>query len=164
MHHAPFGVRAATEADCDFLWRLTEVNMCGYVAQIGVWDEAIQEKQFWCTFDPARWRVLVADKREIGGFALDRHPQALFLADLHILPEYQNRGIGSAVIRALIADAREEGVPLLLQVLDSNPRARHLYERLGFSFGFPSPMAHYSVMITNPSKTQLHARASASYY
>ena len=147
LQHAPFGLRAATETDCDFLWYLTATTMRDYIAKVSGWDEAFQEKRFWCTFDPARWRVLIVDGKNAGGFAIDHHPHVLFLADLQLLPEYQGHGIGSAIIGALTAEARGTGRPLLLQVLDNNPRARRLYERLGFSFVCPSPVPHYSVMV-----------------
>ena len=51
---------------------------------------------------------------------------------IEILPEYQNRGVGSAVIRDVLAQAQAEGLPVGLQVLKVNP-ARRLYERLGFN-------------------------------
>ena len=59
--------------------------------------------------------------RSVGGFAVERHPAADYLADILLLPAYQRRGIGSAVIGALAATARARGVPLALQVLDTNP-------------------------------------------
>jgi ribosomal protein S18 acetylase RimI-like enzyme len=150
MPPLPFGLRAATEPDCEFLWCLTATTMRGYIAEVAVWEEHLQEQQFWCTFDPARWRVLTVDGKDGGGFAAHSHPQALYLSDLYLLPEYQGRGIGSAVIRKLSAEAWAMGTPLVLQVLDSNPKARHLYERLGFSFVGPSPMPHYALMAAYP--------------
>ena len=55
----------------------------------------------------------------------------LFLANVYLLPEFQNRGVGSMVVRGLMAEARDLGVPLTLNVLRNNPDARRLYERLG---------------------------------
>lgn len=151
-----FHLRPATDADCEFLWDLLTVTIREYVAAAGVWDDAVQEQHFWCTYDPARWWVVVVDGKSAGGVALDRHPQALFLADLHILPAHQGGGIGSAILRWLMAEARDASLPLLLQVLDSNPGARRLYERLGFSVCSPSPLPCYSVM-TAPQHTGLSA-------
>jgi GNAT superfamily N-acetyltransferase len=148
--HAPFGLRAATEADCEFLWCLTATTMRGYIAAVAVWEEGLQEQQFWCTFDPARWRVLTVDGEDVGGFAAHHHPQALYLSDLYLLPEFQGCGIGSAIIKMLSAEVWAMGKPLILQVLDSNPRARRLYERLGFSCVGPSPMPHYALMAAYP--------------
>ena len=65
---------------------------------------------------------------------IDRRRTAQVLHDYaaKILPEYQNRGVGSAVIRDVLAQAQAEGLSVGLQVLKVNP-ARRLYERLGFS-------------------------------
>jgi ribosomal protein S18 acetylase RimI-like enzyme len=54
------------------------------------------------------------------------------LAEIEILPEWQGRGIGSAVVRSLMREAASRQKPLTLRVLHINQRARTLYERLGF--------------------------------
>ena len=145
--HPRFNLRSANESDSDFLWNLVETTMRAYITAFGEWDDTFQEMRFRCAYDPCRWHIIVADDVPVGGYAVDRHRQALYLADLQLLPSHQGNGIGSAVIRELMEEAQKLGVPLLLQVLDSNMRARRLYERLGFSFAFPSIVPHYSVMV-----------------
>ncbi len=54
-----------------------------------------------------------------------------FLANIEILPDYQGRGLGAAIIHGIIAEADAHHLPVRLQVLKINP-ARRLYERLGF--------------------------------
>lgn len=48
------------------------------------------------------------------------------------MPAYQRRGIGAAILRDVIAEARAGGHAVALRVLKVNP-ARRLYERLGFA-------------------------------
>lgn len=48
-----------------------------------------------------------------------------------LLPAYRNRGLGSRMIRAVIAMARDHYPGISLSVVESSP-ARRLYERLGF--------------------------------
>ena len=43
----------------------------------------------------------------------------------------RGRGLGTALLQALIAEARSRGLRLSLNVRETNP-AQHLYERLGF--------------------------------
>jgi ribosomal protein S18 acetylase RimI-like enzyme len=51
----------------------------------------------------------------------------------HVEPGYQSRGIGSALMLHLEGVARERGCTLIrLAVGKENPRARRLYERLGY--------------------------------
>ena len=50
-----------------------------------------------------------------------------------VAPDLQGRGIGTLMLRALSEEARARGFQALrLDVSDQNPRARALYERLGF--------------------------------
>jgi len=61
---------------------------------------------------------------------LDEYP-----AHLHIdlLPELQGQGMGRLLMRALLAELRERGVPgVHLGVSPSNTNARAFYKRLGF--------------------------------
>ena len=46
--------------------------------------------------------------------------------------QYQGRGIGTALIGDLLAEANEGGVPVRLRVLRTDRPASRLYERLGF--------------------------------
>jgi len=58
--------------------------------------------------------------------------------DAHLLalalhPDWRNRGIGSALLGALIKAARDTGcTEVFLEVREDNPRARGLYLRRGF--------------------------------
>jgi ribosomal protein S18 acetylase RimI-like enzyme len=56
----------------------------------------------------------------------------VFLAAIEIDPAYQRQGIGAALIRDIIANAGALRLPVRLQVLKVNERARALYQRLGF--------------------------------
>jgi len=78
----------------------------------------------------------------------EQHTDALVLANIHILPEYQEHGLGTDVIKTLLEQARHEKVPVTLRVLKVNP-ARYLYERLGF-FITGETTTHY-LMSTSPA-------------
>lgn len=52
------------------------------------------------------------------------------IEDLYVLPERQNRGYGTALLRFAVSEC--DGTPTLW-ILENNERARRLYERLGFS-------------------------------
>ena len=107
--------------------------MQDYVAQTwGEWNEELQARMFTHWFEPAQFQIVVIDGQDAGLISVERCPAELFLATIEILPEYQNRGVGRAVMRDVLAQAQAQGLPVGLQVLKVNP-ARRLYERFGFS-------------------------------
>ena len=66
----------------------------------------------------------------VGRVILAAEPARVEIVDLAILPAFQGTGVGSEVIRRVLAEAA--GTPVQLWVEHSRPRARALYERLGF--------------------------------
>jgi ribosomal protein S18 acetylase RimI-like enzyme len=69
---------------------------------------------------------------------------ARFLVDgLAVAEDWRGRGLGSALIEALAAEARARGYgSMRLDVADHNDRARALYERLGFD-----PAGHHRLWV-----------------
>lgn len=67
-----------------------------------------------------------------GVLALSKKGSRVWFVDvLYVRPEARARGIGTELMRAAVEHAAPDGV-LELEVLESNPGARRLYERLGF--------------------------------
>jgi ribosomal protein S18 acetylase RimI-like enzyme len=74
---------------------------------------------------------------------------ALEIAEVHVLPEFQQRGIGRQMLLMLTANRAERTA--LLSTRDAKTPARHLYRQLGFadlltSFQFPGGGPPYAVM------------------
>lgn len=55
------------------------------------------------------------------------------LVDICLLPQWQGKGIGEALLAAILAQATERRRDVCLHVHATNARARQLYERLGFT-------------------------------
>jgi ribosomal protein S18 acetylase RimI-like enzyme len=128
-----FTFRPAVEKDYPWLWALKRETMRPYVEQMwGGWDDFTQEEFFRRNFVPANVRVIVVDGGDVGLLQVEREPGVLFLANLQIAPKFQNRGLGTKIVRRVMEEARAAGLPVRLQVLKSNEPARRLYERLGF--------------------------------
>ncbi|MEV5966156.1 GNAT family N-acetyltransferase [Kribbella sp. NPDC051952] len=109
-----YRIRRAVEADVPFLSR---------------WDgNALAHIQ-----NPAtELNVIELDGQPVGRLRLTRTAEALELNGIQLLPDVQNRGIGTAIITQLQSEAASTGVPLELEVAKDNPNARRLYDRLGF--------------------------------
>ncbi|HEX4812765.1 MAG TPA: GNAT family N-acetyltransferase [Nonomuraea sp.] len=73
---------------------------------------------------------------------------AFELAEIHVHPDYQGKGIGRAMIRTLCAGRRERTA--VLSTHDQPTAARHLYASLGFTdllttFVFPGGYEEYAI-------------------
>lgn len=86
-------------------------------------------------------RVLLAfdDDTPVGlavcflGFSTFAARPLLNVHDLAVLPEWRGRGVGHALLAAVEDRARRAGCcKLTLEVLETNARARSVYERFGF--------------------------------
>jgi ribosomal protein S18 acetylase RimI-like enzyme len=80
----------------------------------------------------AESRIILADGAPAGWMVIAELPEELRLAEIMVSANARGQGVGSAAIRAAIADAQQLGKPCRLNVSVANPDAERLYERLGF--------------------------------
>jgi ribosomal protein S18 acetylase RimI-like enzyme len=99
----------------------------------GHWNESREREQFLDQLSLHSTSIIQHDGVSVGFLTAIEHPQHIELHTLCIAPEHQGHGIGTTISRRLIAEARRQKHSVVLSVLKSNPRARLLYERLGFS-------------------------------
>ena len=78
-----------------------------------------------------RASMVLLDERVAGLIAIRDERERLHLEKIYIHPDFQRQGLGTRLIRDLMARARDSSRPLTLRVLVVNP-ARDLYARLGF--------------------------------
>src|SRR4028118_793867 len=124
-------LRQAIKEDCDFLYGLHCSAMRGYVEAIWGWDAAWQQRHFEQNFKPEVNQIIMLHGQDIGLVSVQQTGNELFISNVQILSEHQNKGIGSFIISKVIEQAQQQGRPVTLQVLKVNP-ARRLYERLDF--------------------------------
>jgi ribosomal protein S18 acetylase RimI-like enzyme len=130
-----YALRAARPDDEEFLFALHRSAMRDYVEATWGWDEDWQRQHFEATYAPAQQALIVRldpVPRDIGRISVMRHWRKIFLRDIELVAAERNRGIGTAVIRALLELAKADGRAVELLVLKCNP-AQRLYERLGFT-------------------------------
>lgn len=89
-----------------------------------------------------KWWGALEGETLAGYVGLDRETRAksrhkATLVGMYVAPEFAGRGIGRALVDVLLAEARADGIELVvLTVTDGNAKAAQLYERCGFrSFG-----------------------------
>jgi ribosomal protein S18 acetylase RimI-like enzyme len=142
-----YQLRPATDNDYDFFCRLQIAAMKEYVIQTYGWDDAVQERYLRRKFARREHQIIVVDGHDVGVLEVNRTEDAMVLVNIQIMPEYQRRGLGTAVIRDVLADASRQGLPSALWVMKVNP-ARELYERLGFEI-VEETDTHYKMEAAN---------------
>lgn len=109
---------------------------------LGSWNPDWEAGRLREAFDPTEVVIIILGDIEIGWMQTKETKQNIHLCQLHLIERLRSRGIGSALVRALIRRATDSERVLSLSVLRNNP-ARALYRRLGFEvIGFNREKLH----------------------
>jgi ribosomal protein S18 acetylase RimI-like enzyme len=136
-------VRPATESDAGVLWRIHRASMTAYLEEaFPDWTEDRARMDFRAWMAEGSAQVITLDGEPVGGLDVRRDDATIHLARIALDPSAQGRGIGSAVMAGLLAEAAQRGAVVRLEVFAHNP-ARRLYTRLGFrEVGSDGPSIH----------------------
>ena len=129
-HISGLHLRPATREDEAFLLALRKQTMTEHLSRAGLDLDDEHHRQRLLAHYADACVICVADEA-IGLCKAYRSDSAWVLMQIQVAPAWQGRGVGADIITALIAQARQEGLPVSLSVLKGNP-AKRLYERLGF--------------------------------
>lgn len=138
----PITLRAVADGDEAFLLKAYGSIRAEELAQVP-WSEAQREAFLKMQFDAqqlhyrthnpnATHDIILLDEQAIGRLYVARRDYEIRILDLTILPEYRNRGIGTSLIKDLMAEAAQAAKPLTIYVESYNPSYR-LFNRLGFN-------------------------------
>lgn len=107
------------------------------------WDEAqkqaflsfqfnAQHQHYRDHFADADYSIILDDHVPVGRFYVDRRPDEVRILDVAVLPEHRARGIGSLLLKTLLAEAEAAGKPVRLYVDAHQQRSRAIFRHLGF--------------------------------
>lgn len=96
------------------------------------WQFETQHKEYLARYPDAQYSLILIDEKPAGRIWVGEDEQQIRLLDIAILPEFQNRGLGTLLLRHLIDRASLAGKPLRHMVFVLNDNAHRFYERLGF--------------------------------
>lgn len=97
------------------------------------WQFDLQRREYDTRFPDAAYHVIWVDDRPAGRIWVGSDDKQIRLLDIALLPEFQNRGVGTALVRGLTAEAAKAGKLLRHMVFVLNNNAERFYERLGFT-------------------------------
>ncbi|WP_020121781.1 GNAT family N-acetyltransferase [Streptomyces canus] len=125
-------LRPATPADVEVIAELRAVVMRPDLERLGRFDEHRVRQRFRDAFVARHLSIIEAGDRFAGCVALRPAEDGHWLEHFFIAPELQGHGLGSAVLRGVLARTDADGALVRLNVLQGSA-ARRLYERHGFS-------------------------------
>ncbi len=139
----PVKLRTVTDDDREFLTKVYASSRADELALVE-WDAAqkdafvrqqfdAQHGEYSARFPDAQYRIILFEDQPAGRIWIGRDEEQIRLLDIALLPEYQNRGIGTALLSDLCAEAAREGKPLRHMVFKFNTAAMRFYERMGFT-------------------------------
>jgi GNAT superfamily N-acetyltransferase len=95
------------------------------------WQFNLQRQDYDANYPQRQYDVIVVDEQPAGRIWISRNDQ-IRLLDIALLAEFQNRGVGTALLKRLIDEATRANKPLRHMVFILNTDAKRFYERLGF--------------------------------
>lgn len=127
--------------DADFLFevyassRVEEMSLWGWTneqqAQFLRMQHEAQQRFYQQQYPDLQYHIIWDDGKKTGRVAIGRMEEELVLVDIILLPEFQNRGLGSTILQQLKREAMDNDMSIRLSVL-TNSRAQQFYERFGF--------------------------------
>lgn len=124
-------LRNATQADAPFVNRLTRQTMAPVVEHTWADRQAVEHYFHKNRFATEGTRIIGLNGVDVGRVTLKWSDEEVYVDQIHLLPEYQSQGLGTAVLERVIVVALRLGRAVRLQCLRANPAVR-LYGRLGF--------------------------------
>jgi len=124
-------LREARPVDYGFARQLFDATMRDRLAAIIGWDEYRQDMNFARKFILREVRIVTLAGRDVGWIQTRIEDEVMNLLQFYILPEWQNHGLGTLVLKRLLAEAKRRGKVMALSVLKGSP-AIQLYLRHGF--------------------------------
>jgi ribosomal protein S18 acetylase RimI-like enzyme len=94
--------------------------------QFDAQDAHYREHYVGASFD-----VIERDGEPVGRLYVARWAEEIRIMDIALLPEHRGRGVGTQLLRDLLAEGAASGKRVSIHVERENPALR-LYERLGF--------------------------------
>ncbi|MFD7922865.1 GNAT family N-acetyltransferase [Streptomyces sp. NPDC059740] len=141
---AGWSTRLATRADVEVIAELRAAVMRADLVRLGRYDEHRVRQRFRDAFCEQYTSVVVVDGQLAGCVTVRPVQDRQWLEHFYLAPHHQGRGLGSAVLRRVLAQADAQGTAVGLNVLQGSA-ARRLYERHGFVVEAEDPVDVFMV-------------------
>lgn len=132
----------ADETYREFSYQVKKAAEGEYITSMFDWDEDVQRSYHIKAWQQQKPDIITYDGRLIGTIATIENEDCLEIGQFFILPEYQNRGIGTHLLKNILDKADQLGKNVTLRFLKNNP-VKSLYVRHGFRVVDTSEILYY---------------------
>ena len=119
------------EADFEPLLVLRTEVMREHLERVGRYTPERSRKMFRGHFDEPGMRLILLDDRRVGCVGFRKHDREIKIDSFYLERRLHCSGLGTRILKALLAEADTAGLPVRLDVLNGSPADR-LYLRHGF--------------------------------
>ena len=127
-----FSLRPARPGDDEFALGMYLVITRGFLSSHSGWNDDLITERFRKGYDPSQVQIVCADGMDVGWMQVSESDDGLHLDQIHLIEAYRHRGIGTRLVRDLLARARHKRESVRLNVMRGNS-AIEFYRRLGFA-------------------------------
>ena len=124
-------LRPARDEDFVFARDVYFATMRWIIESLFGWDQVREEGDFARFFKLDEARIITVEGQNVGWIQEQVDDTSINLGSFYVMQDVQRRGIGTQVLRTLLAHAADQSKAITLAVVKINP-ARHFYERNGF--------------------------------
>jgi GNAT superfamily N-acetyltransferase len=142
-------LRAAATTDLEPLADLRATVMRPDLERLGRYDDHRVRQRLRDSFSPQHTSIILVDDEFAGSITLRPTDDRQWLEHFYLAPHCQGRGLGSAILRSILAKTDAQRATVGLNVLQGSA-ARRLYERHGFVMESENPVDVF--MVRQPSQ------------
>lgn len=135
-------LRPATQQDEDFLYNLYKLSRVDEFSMTGIGElqfEMLMRMQYAArkmtyenNYPVSGHNIVIVDGAEAGQIWVFSDATQYRLIDIAIAGAFQNQGVGSSLMKSLIAQTIQAEIPLRCSVATNNPGSLRFHQRLGF--------------------------------
>jgi len=115
----------------EFSYHVKKAAEGEYITSMFDWDEDVQRDFHARAWQRQKPDIITYDGKLIGTIATIESEDRIEIGQFFILPDYQNKGIGTYLLKGILSRADQLGKNVILRFLKNNP-VKSLYVRNGF--------------------------------
>jgi ribosomal protein S18 acetylase RimI-like enzyme len=150
-------LRPAAQQDENFLYNLYKLSRVDEFSMTGIGEQQFdmlmrmqytaRKMTYENNYPVSSHSIVVVDGTEAGQIWVFSDARQYRVIDIAIAGAFQNQGVGSSLMKSLIAQATRAEIPLRCSIATNNPGSLRFHQRLGFRI-VSSNEAYYEMQYT----------------